>query len=61
MTCPAYRDIPTGLFSSLRIVCHGTSGHRGPHKSAWITDERINEMFQTQAVQVAWKDKPPRP
>lgn len=61
MTCPASRTIPTGLFSSATITCAKPdkldhSPHSGPHRSAWITNDKINELTQTKAVRVEWKD-----
>jgi hypothetical protein len=56
MTCPAFRDITTGIFQMQRIVCAGKHKEGKPHKSDWITDSKINELTQTKKVRVEWLD-----
>ena len=56
MTCPAARTIQTGLFSSATIACIKPEAHKGAHRSGWIVNDRINELTQTKAVRVEWKD-----
>ena len=57
MTCPAFRTIPTGLFGSETITCAKPEAHKGAHRSGWIAKSRINELTQTSAVRVEWRDR----
>ena len=57
MTCPAYRDIPTGLFSpNYTVTCAKLDGHKGSHRSPWITYSKICELFQVSRVRLEWFD-----
>lgn len=58
VTCAAYRDVPTGLFSTLRVSCAGKHKPGKPHKTDWIKDARICEMFQVARVRLEFEDKP---
>ena len=56
MTCPAFRDLPVGLFVTERISCAKPGAHKGSHRSAWISGMRLNELTQTSRVRVEWFD-----
>ena len=56
MTCPAFRDIQTGLFSSVRILCEGKHKPGKPHRSGWISGSTINQLTWTAMVRVEWVD-----
>lgn len=56
MTCPAYREIPTGIFGTQRISCGKPQDHKGTHRSDWIEGTRVNELTQTHKVRVEWAD-----
>jgi len=57
VTCPAYRDIPTGLFSpNYTVTCAKPESHKGSHRSPWITYSKICELFQVSRVRLEWFD-----